>query len=245
MPSNPKLLTRVQQLIALSASSAEEEARTAAFQACKLIRENKLEIVTSAETPAPAPPKPARAAAPPPPPPPPKPQPTVTVSDKAYRAYTYVDTETARRKAKIDADFLDDFFETLRKQAGAWDASARRDPGPERPFRTDYEDGYPFRQAAPGFSRDPPFATKQEADRYARDKETAAKAKKPTPKTVLNSWVVERGWTLAKIKFKGGMKCSNCREQMDEGVEAWHSKYEIRCRACSVGPVGDAFNKQP
>lgn len=40
-----KAVERVQKLIALAASSNENEARNAAFQACKIIRENKLEVV--------------------------------------------------------------------------------------------------------------------------------------------------------------------------------------------------------
>jgi hypothetical protein len=40
-----KLLDKVNKLVALTSSSHEEEARTAAFQACKLIRENSLEVV--------------------------------------------------------------------------------------------------------------------------------------------------------------------------------------------------------
>lgn len=38
------------KLIALSSSSHEEEARTAAFQACKIIRENKLVVMTEKAT---------------------------------------------------------------------------------------------------------------------------------------------------------------------------------------------------
>jgi hypothetical protein len=39
-----KTLEKVRKLIALTASSQESEARNAAFQACKLIRENKFHI---------------------------------------------------------------------------------------------------------------------------------------------------------------------------------------------------------
>lgn len=39
------VVDRVRKLIALAASSSEEEARTSAWLACKLIRENKLRIV--------------------------------------------------------------------------------------------------------------------------------------------------------------------------------------------------------
>jgi hypothetical protein len=39
-----KILDRVEKLVALAGSSSIEEARTAAYQACKLIRENKLSI---------------------------------------------------------------------------------------------------------------------------------------------------------------------------------------------------------
>lgn len=42
-----KLLERVAQLIALTSSSYEEEARSAAFQACKLIREHHLLVITT------------------------------------------------------------------------------------------------------------------------------------------------------------------------------------------------------
>lgn len=37
-------IDKAKKLIALSASSSSEEARTAAYQACKLIRENKLAL---------------------------------------------------------------------------------------------------------------------------------------------------------------------------------------------------------
>ncbi len=46
MAADLKLLERVQKLIALSASDREEEARTSAFIACKLIREHKLTVGT-------------------------------------------------------------------------------------------------------------------------------------------------------------------------------------------------------
>lgn len=40
-----KVLERVRQLIELSASTSENEARNAALQACRLIREHELEVV--------------------------------------------------------------------------------------------------------------------------------------------------------------------------------------------------------
>jgi hypothetical protein len=44
-----KDVARVAKLIALSASSSIEEARTAAYQACKIIREKKLQIRDSSD----------------------------------------------------------------------------------------------------------------------------------------------------------------------------------------------------
>jgi len=41
------VLTKVQRLIALTASDSKEEARTAAYQACKLIREHELTVVAN------------------------------------------------------------------------------------------------------------------------------------------------------------------------------------------------------
>ncbi len=46
--STAKLLDKVTKLIALTSSPNREEARTSAYQACKLIRENKLSVVTQA-----------------------------------------------------------------------------------------------------------------------------------------------------------------------------------------------------
>lgn len=45
-----KTLKRVRDLIALTSSDREEEARTAAFQACKLIREHKLDVIGARST---------------------------------------------------------------------------------------------------------------------------------------------------------------------------------------------------
>ncbi len=45
------LIEKVEKLIALTSSPSEPEARSAAFKACKLIRENKLKVVESEETP--------------------------------------------------------------------------------------------------------------------------------------------------------------------------------------------------
>jgi hypothetical protein len=41
------VLSRIQHLVALAASSSEEEARSAAVQACRLIREHKISLVLS------------------------------------------------------------------------------------------------------------------------------------------------------------------------------------------------------
>jgi hypothetical protein len=46
---------RVSQLVALAGSPATEEARTAAYQACRLIRERGLQVIDPAEKTEPAP----------------------------------------------------------------------------------------------------------------------------------------------------------------------------------------------
>ena len=48
--SDPKVLEKVQRLIALTSSSSEEEARTSAVLACRLIREHGFRVVLATET---------------------------------------------------------------------------------------------------------------------------------------------------------------------------------------------------
>jgi len=50
-----RVLAKVQKLVALSASSQIEEARTSSYMACRLIREHDLQVVSCMEDPKPEP----------------------------------------------------------------------------------------------------------------------------------------------------------------------------------------------
>lgn len=254
MPSDK--LTKVHQLIALATSNTTvEEARTAAHQACKLIEECGFQIVKGdSRTAAPSPPPreptreryasttsgsvddfydvwnrtwgyqhPSRTR----PPEPPKPPEPPRAPKPPNTPYPYQAPVGAR-------------------------GGPKQEP-PPRPTEFD-----PFFEAIFGKRwRDDPAARKIVDEVLSGDMGSQGSTPDTYPpprRPVLHKDIDEGHWVWRPYtpreqffarESQYNYSCDGCKCVIRPADMAWHSRYEIRCIACTAGPVGDSFSKRP